>query len=148
MKWVKMDGKEDGEAYEEQASSPIQVLQEISEEAFKMAGETLQNMYSGNSSMPPLAPGHRRSQSEVVTTRHRRSNSLQKLKCQMQKAFKWGSNSRGDLRLAFNPEVLANQKRQWYQLHSRSKVFFCNSCCLESHLKSYILYQFILCLMN
>ncbi|XP_034227019.1 uncharacterized protein LOC117636568 isoform X4 [Prunus dulcis] len=116
-----MDGKEDGEAYEEQASSPIQVLQEISEEAFKMAGETLQNMYSGNSSMPPLAPGHRRSQSEVVTTRHRRSNSLQKLKCQMQKAFKWGSNSRGDLRLAFNPEVLANQKRQWYQLHSRSK---------------------------
>lgn len=121
MKWVKMDGKEDGEAYEEQASSPIQVLQEISEEAFKMAGETLQNMYSGNSSMPPLAPGHRRSQSEVVTTRHRRSNSLQKLKCQMQKAWKWGSNSRGDLRLAFNPEVLANQKRQWYQLHSRSK---------------------------
>ncbi|XP_016650822.1 PREDICTED: uncharacterized protein LOC103334392 isoform X3 [Prunus mume] len=116
-----MDGKEDGEAYEEQASSPIQVLQEISEEAFKMAGETLQNMYSGNSSMPPLAPGHRRSQSEVVTTRHRRSNSLQKLKCQMQKAWKWGSNSRGDLRLAFNPEVLANQKRQWYQLHSRSK---------------------------
>ncbi|CAL9023384.1 unnamed protein product [Prunus brigantina] len=116
-----MDGKEDGEAHEEQASSPIQVLQEISEEAFKMAGETLQNMYSGNSSMPPLAPGHRRSQSEVVTTRHRRSNSLQKLKCQMQKAWKWGSNSRGDLRLAFNPEVLANQKRQWYQLHSRSK---------------------------
>ncbi|KAL6271313.1 hypothetical protein ACE6H2_028224 [Prunus campanulata] len=116
-----MDGKEDGEAYEEKASSPIQVLQEISEEAFKMAGETLQNMYSGNSSMPPLAPGHRRSQSEVVTTRHRRSNSLQKLKCQMQKAWKWGSNSRGDLQLAFNPEVLANQKRQWYQLHSRSK---------------------------
>lgn len=123
---VKMEAKEDGEEYEEQALSPIQVLQELSEEAFKLAGETLSNVYSGNSSMPPLAPGHRRSQSEVVTTRHRRSNSFHKLKSHMQKAWKWGSNSRDDLRLAFNPEVLANQKRQWYELHSKSKVFYSN----------------------
>ncbi|KAM1684326.1 hypothetical protein ACFX15_034938 [Malus domestica] len=116
-----MEGKEDAEAYEEQPPSPIQVLQEISEEALKVAGETLQNVVPGNSSMPPLAPGHRRSRSEIVTTGHRRSNSFQKLKNQMQRAWRWGGNSRDDLRLAFNPEVLANQKRQWYQLHSKSK---------------------------
>ncbi|KAB2620393.1 hypothetical protein D8674_040006 [Pyrus ussuriensis x Pyrus communis] len=116
-----MEGKEDGEAYEERPPSPTQVLQEISEEAFKVAGETLQNVVSGNSSMPPLAPGHTRSQSEVVSTTHRRSNSFQKLKTQMQKAWRWGGSSRDGLRLSFNPEVLANQKRQWYQRHSKSK---------------------------
>ncbi|TQD87462.1 hypothetical protein C1H46_026974 [Malus baccata] len=118
-----MEGKEDGEAYEERPPSPAQVLQEISEEAFKVAGETLQNVVSGKSSMPPLAPGHTRSQSEVVTTTHRRrrSNSFQKLKTQMQKAWRWGGSSWDGLRLSFNPEVLANQKRQWYQRYSKSK---------------------------
>lgn len=134
-----MDTKEDAEGHEEGDSSPIQVLQQISEEAFRMAGEAFNNL--GNSSMPPLAPGHRRAQSEVVTTRHRRSNSFQKLKNQMQKAWKWGNNSPDDCRLNFNPEVLANQKRQWYQLHSKSKVvfpvfciWFYSFCCYSSYI--------------
>ncbi|XP_062021559.1 uncharacterized protein LOC133738123 [Rosa rugosa] len=111
-----MDAKEDAEGHEEGGSSPIQV---ISEEACTVAGEAPNNLASPN--MPPLAPGngHRRTQSDVLTTKHRRSHSFQRLKNQMQKAWRWGTNH--DSRLAFNPEVLANQKRQWYQLHSKSK---------------------------
>ncbi|XP_050365548.1 uncharacterized protein LOC126784096 [Argentina anserina] len=111
-----MDAKEDGEGHEEGgSSSPIAVLQEMSEEALRVAGEPL-----NSPNMPPLAPGHRRAQSEVLTTRHKRSNSFQKLKNQMQKAWRWGTNQ-DDSRMNFNPEVLLNQKRQWYRLHSKSK---------------------------
>nr|XP_004292250.2 PREDICTED: uncharacterized protein LOC101314825 isoform X1 [Fragaria vesca subsp. vesca] len=110
-----MDAKEDAEGHEEGGSSPIPVLQQMSEEAFRVAGEPLNSPH-----MPPLAPGHRRAQSEVVTTRPKRSNSFQKLKNQMQKAWRWGTNQ-DDSRMNFNPEVLANQKRQWYRLHSKSK---------------------------
>ncbi|KAB1208648.1 DENN domain-containing protein 5B [Morella rubra] len=109
-----MDTKEDAEV-QEQPSSPILVLQHIS--------GALHSMYSGNSNVPPpgLGQGHRRSQSEVVTTAHGRHNSFQRLKSHMQKAWKWGSNSRvEDYQRSFNPEVLANQKRQWYQFHTKS----------------------------
>lgn len=117
-----MDAKEDAEGHEEGGSSPIPVLQQMSEEAFRVAGEPLNSPH-----MPPLAPGHRRAQSEVVTTRPKRSNSFQKLKNQMQKAWRWGTNQ-DDSQMNFNPEVLANQKRQWYRLHSKSKVFSSTMC--------------------
>ncbi|KAG6719202.1 hypothetical protein I3842_04G190100 [Carya illinoinensis] len=118
-----MDTKDDYEVQEEMSISPILVLQHISEEAFRVAGEALHNVYSGNSNFPRpgLGQGHRRTRSEVVTTAHRRNNSFQRLKSQMQKAWKWSSNSREeDYKRSFNPEVLANQKRQWYQLHTKS----------------------------
>ncbi|KAF5459436.1 hypothetical protein F2P56_023381 [Juglans regia] len=118
-----MDTKDDNEVQEEMSVSPILVLQHISEEAFRVAGEALHNVYSGNSNFPRpgLRQGHRRTQSEVVTTAHRRNNSFQRLKSQMQKAWKWSSNYREeDYKRSFNPEVLANQKRQWYQLHTKS----------------------------
>ncbi|XP_058095045.1 uncharacterized protein LOC131240674 isoform X2 [Magnolia sinica] len=52
---------------------------------------------------------------------HRRSNSFQCWMHQMQKAWNWvPSTKEPSVRLAFNPEVLVNQKRQWYQLHSRT----------------------------
>lgn len=120
-----MDTKDDYEVQEEMSISPILVLQHISEEAFRVAGEALHNVYSGNSNFPRpgLGQGHRRTRSEVVTTAHRRNNSFQRLKSQMQKAWKWSSNSREeDYKRSFNPEVLANQKRQWYQLHTKSPV--------------------------
>ncbi|PON54584.1 DENN domain containing protein [Trema orientale] len=125
---IKMDSsKEDGEGHEDRPSSPIWVLQQISEEAFRVAGEAIQSVYSGNSisnmnNVTPLGhgPGHRRAQSEILTIGHRRSNSFHRLKTQVQRAWKWGSNSREEGRRSnFNPEVLANQKRQWYQLHSK-----------------------------
>lgn len=120
-----MERKEDGEVHEDRPSSPIWVLQHLSEEAFRVAGEALHSVYSGNSNVPPLGPGHRRAQSEVLTMGHRRSNSFHRLKSHVQKAWKWGSNLREEgRRSSFNPEVLANQKRQWYQLHSKVLVFY------------------------
>lgn len=115
-----MESKEDGEVHEDRPSSPIWVLQHLSEEAFRVAGEALHSVYSGNSNVLPLGPGHRRAQSEVLTMGHRRSNSFHRLKSHVQKAWKWGSNLREEgRRSSYNPEVLANQKRQWYQLHSK-----------------------------
>ncbi|CAL5353570.1 unnamed protein product [Camellia sinensis] len=119
-----METKEDGDAQEEWPTSPYQVLQHISEEAVRVAGEAIQSVYVGcspNNIQPSEPPGHRRSQSEVLTKVHKRNNSFQRLKTHMQKALRWGSNSREQtLFSSFNPEILANQKRQWYQLHSKS----------------------------
>ncbi|XP_058749305.1 uncharacterized protein LOC131622297 isoform X2 [Vicia villosa] len=118
-----MDAKEEGEPNEDRPTSPMWVLQQISEGAFRVAGEALQNMYSGGgSNVPQVGPSvaHRRSQSELVTKDFQRSNSFQKLKAHVHKAW-WGGKSREEGLLAsFNPEVMANQKRQWYQLHPKS----------------------------
>ncbi|CAN0897720.1 hypothetical protein LINGRAHAP2_LOCUS19287 [Linum grandiflorum] len=85
------------------------------EEAIRVAvGEKVQ----GGQPQSPASQQHRRSQSEVLTRDGKRSSSFQKL---MQKAWQWGGNSREEGFVpSFNPEVLANQKRQWYQLHPKS----------------------------
>lgn len=126
-----MDSKEEAEPHEDRPSSPIWVLQQLSEGAFRVAGEALQSMYpSGGdggvgSSISHVGPGvHRRSQSELVIKGIQRSESLQKLKSHVHKALRWGSRSReAGFPTNFNPEVMANQKRQWYQLHPKSLVF-------------------------
>nr|POF27273.1 denn domain-containing protein 5b [Quercus suber] len=122
-----MDTKEDAEVPEENLASPVWVLQHLSEEVVRVAGDALHNMYPVSPSFPPLRPepglgqGHRRSQSVAVPAFNGRSNSFQRLKTRMQKAWKWGSNSQEENNWrSFNPEVLANQKRQWYRLHSKS----------------------------
>ncbi|GAV84174.1 DENN domain-containing protein [Cephalotus follicularis] len=119
-----MDTKEDADAQDDRLSvSPYWIIQQISEEAFRVAGEALHNVYSGNPSSGSGMPVHRRSQSEVLSGGHRHSNSFQKFKSQMQKAWKWGSHMLEEgYRFSFNPEVLANQKRQWYQYHSKTMV--------------------------
>ncbi|KAJ6403655.1 hypothetical protein OIU84_011957 [Salix udensis] len=64
-----------------------------------------------------------RSQSDVFTNGagSLRSSSFRKLKTRMQNALRRGGDSREQGYLpSFNPEVLANQKRQWYQLNSKS----------------------------
>ncbi|XP_050251956.1 uncharacterized protein LOC126698629 isoform X1 [Quercus robur] len=122
-----MDKKEDAEVQEENSASPVWVLQHLSEQVVRVAGDALHNVYPVSPNIQPLRPepglgqGHRRSQSDVVPKFNGRTNSFQRLKTRMQKAWKWGSNSQeeGNWR-SFNPEVLANQKRQWYQLHSKS----------------------------
>ncbi|XP_044492088.1 uncharacterized protein LOC123215881 isoform X2 [Mangifera indica] len=113
-----MESKEDCDAQKDTPSSQIRVIQKISEDAVKVAGEALP---SGANS---LASRHRRSQSEILTGQGGigRNNSFQRLKSQVQRAWRWGGLLRedDDYRYCFNPEVLANQKRQWYQLHSKS----------------------------
>ncbi|XP_075100932.1 uncharacterized protein LOC107783660 isoform X3 [Nicotiana tabacum] len=120
----------EGNGQEELPSSPYRVLQQISEEAVRVAGEALQNVYSSSSSR--FSPstgivGHRRSRSEIVTSSIHRSGSsnFTKWKSQMQRALRnWGTTSQEDCSfLSFNPEVLANQKRQWYQLHSKTSDY-------------------------
>lgn len=126
----------DAEARDDNSSSTNPVLQQISEEAVKGAGEAKQSVHPRSSNMPSLASssfssssssaGHRRSHSEVVATgKHRRSNSFHRWKSHMQKALRWGSNSQDQgSQSTFNPEILANQKRQWYQLHSKTPVCY------------------------
>ncbi|CAK7349498.1 unnamed protein product [Dovyalis caffra] len=120
-----MGTKGDGESQEIRPHSPYSVLQHLSEEAFRVAGEALHSVYSGTGPAPgsQSMQQHRRSQSEIFTAGagNVRSSSFRKLKTQMQRAWRWGGNSREQGYLpSFNPEVLANQKRQWYQLNSKS----------------------------
>ncbi|KAJ0265498.1 DENN protein [Hirschfeldia incana] len=85
----------------------------------KAAEDTFQKVYFNGPVLPQSpSPGHKHPQSEMENPGHRRTNSFQRLKTQMHKAWRGVSNLREDNRPTFNPEVLANQKRQWYQLHS------------------------------
>ncbi|KAJ8616794.1 hypothetical protein MRB53_036166 [Persea americana] len=66
------------------------------------------------------APSHRPRCSKVLNSRHQRSSSFQRWMHQMQRAWNWVPPPREEgSRSNFNPEVLANQKRQWYQHQSR-----------------------------
>ncbi|XP_020084627.1 uncharacterized protein LOC109707627 isoform X1 [Ananas comosus] len=64
--------------------------------------------------------------------KHVRSGSFQKWRRQMQRAWRWGPGGRGGaagggggreqgMRATLNLEVMANQKRQWYRIHSRAR---------------------------
>nr|XP_010933158.1 uncharacterized protein LOC105053615 isoform X2 [Elaeis guineensis] len=61
--------------------------------------------------------------------RHVRSNSFQRWRRQIQRAWRWGpsggnnSNSGREqgFKTTLNLEVMANQKRQWYQIQSKSR---------------------------
>ncbi|RAL43437.1 hypothetical protein DM860_012578 [Cuscuta australis] len=123
----------EGEWGEELQTPPYQVLQQISEEVVRVTGEALQNI-TGSFGIPPAASRsrtHRRSHSEVVVTSSSSSSSVlhwggggnaynfQKWKIQMQKALHWGNHFQDDSP-SFNPEILADQKRQWYQLHPKA----------------------------
>ncbi|XP_043706121.1 uncharacterized protein LOC122655827 isoform X2 [Telopea speciosissima] len=116
-----MGTTEDAETRDDQQVSQSAALQRLSEEAFRAAGQVNKNIYVGSSNIPPPVPpvsGHRRCQSEVVT---KRTNSFQRWKAQMQKAWRWGDDTTEKIsRSNFNPEVLASQKRQWYKLHTKT----------------------------
>lgn len=127
-----MDVKENADMPEEwpRPASPIEVVQHLSEEAVRASSEALRNVsgFTNSNALPPLMPGHRRAHSEVVTSFYGRNAScsnFQKWKSQMQRALHWGNcSSRDSEHFSFDPEILANQKRQWYQLHSKTLV--CN----------------------
>ncbi|XP_062216805.1 uncharacterized protein LOC133916923 isoform X2 [Phragmites australis] len=63
--------------------------------------------------------------------RHVRTGSFQRFRQQMQRAWKWGPIGGGGggerspreqlLRTTVNIEAMANQKRQWYQIHSKAQ---------------------------
>nr|DAD36908.1 TPA_asm: hypothetical protein HUJ06_007549 [Nelumbo nucifera] len=117
---------EDADAPKERLPSPF-----LSVEAVEVPGEALQNVYTGNANMPPLPLGQRRSQSggrgETVSSGYVCSNSFQRWKAQTQKAWRLHGNTREKGKSNFNPEILAEQKRQWYRLHSKTLV-----CCFGS----------------
>ncbi|KAK1380733.1 UDENN domain-containing protein [Heracleum sosnowskyi] len=71
-------------------------------------------------SLPASGPVHRRTKSDVLLsgTGNRPGIAFQKWKTQVQRAFKWVKEESTDYN--FNPEILADQKRQWSQLHSDS----------------------------
>ncbi|KAK3150467.1 hypothetical protein QOZ80_3AG0233550 [Eleusine coracana subsp. coracana] len=82
-------------------------------------------MFSGSSeSSSPLSQIKQQS-------RHVRTGSFQRFRQQMQRAWKWGPIGGGGggerspreqlLRTTVNIEAMANQKRQWYQIHSKAK---------------------------
>uniref|UniRef100_A0A453J058 Uncharacterized protein n=2 Tax=Aegilops tauschii subsp. strangulata TaxID=200361 RepID=A0A453J058_AEGTS len=64
--------------------------------------------------------------------RHVRTSSFQRFRQQMQRAWKWGPVGGGGdaerspreqlLRTTVNIEAMANQKRQWYQVHAKVRV--------------------------
>ncbi|XP_074268698.1 uncharacterized protein LOC141592043 [Silene latifolia] len=124
-----MDLKEDGDLHVERPASPLWVLHQISEEAVRVASE-----YLGSANTSPVWTGHRKTQSEIVSQSHRRSNSFQNLKTSLSKAWRWGGNSQYENRkFNFNPEVLANQKRQWYQLHTQDRTKYKEPTSLFEH---------------
>ncbi|KAL8250028.1 hypothetical protein R6Q59_033721 [Mikania micrantha] len=67
--------------------------------------------------MTTIGTNHRRSRSEIVTSFDDQTNGFQKFKTHMQRALNWGG---GQDEAFFNPEILANQKRQWCQVQSKS----------------------------
>ncbi|KAK8694058.1 hypothetical protein V6N13_071620 [Hibiscus sabdariffa] len=118
-----MTFKEEAEGQEDKSRSSIwEINPGFEEEALNQDGET-QNPVQSRSTGPPRLPpsGHRRTRSEFQIAGHSQSYSFQTLKTQVQKAWQWGGFSRDErYQPSFNPEVLANQKRQWYQLNSKS----------------------------
>lgn len=115
----------EGELPEDLQLPPRHASHQISEGAVRVTSEALQNV-SGSLGVPPARAAHRRSHSEVVTSSaNRGGNNIPKWKTHMQRALRWGNNFQGESPFSsFNPEVLANQKRQWYQLHSKTSVCF------------------------
>ncbi|KAK8654169.1 hypothetical protein V6N13_128142 [Hibiscus sabdariffa] len=117
-----METKEGNEDNPPSHSRELNHLFEEEDLKDKMDGEaqTLeQSVNSGPSKLPPL--GHRRTQSEVLAAGHRHDNGFQRLKTSMQKALQVSGNSKdGKYHSIFNPEVLANQKRLWYQRHTKT----------------------------
>uniref|UniRef100_A0A0D6R184 UDENN domain-containing protein n=1 Tax=Araucaria cunninghamii TaxID=56994 RepID=A0A0D6R184_ARACU len=88
----------------EMDQSAASVLSQTTEEVARAAIEAAQSV--------------RPSPSIVVSAKEPNNHNVQKWKRQLQKVWKWGSHSReSDHKSAFNPEVLASQKRQWYALH-------------------------------
>lgn len=112
LRVVEMEG--DAEAQEDQKVSFEAIIEDTSACGSPRATPTIS------------VPGHRRCQSEITIT-HRRSDSFQKLKVHVQKAWRRGAfGGEQGPSSSFNLEVLANQKRQWYQLHSKTLVYlFC-----------------------
>ncbi|KAI9122003.1 hypothetical protein K1719_006692 [Acacia pycnantha] len=121
-----MDTKEDAGPHasknEDRDLSSASTPNQTPGEAIRADGEAFNAVYSNVSSVPPKeAPAHRRIRSETVIEGLRRSDSLRKLKSHVQKAWWWGGRSREyGFSSSFNLEDLANEKRLWYQLHSKT----------------------------
>lgn len=135
-----MEAKEHDDIHEDWSAppSPIEVLQQLSKEAVRMAGEAWHHAYPNVPTMQAV-PKHRRARSEIITSTHDNNGgngNNQRLKGHMQRALHMGGRCSFDdsQYSSFDPEILANQKRQWYQLNSKALVHILESfslCCLS-----------------
>ncbi|KAK9057407.1 hypothetical protein SSX86_022242 [Deinandra increscens subsp. villosa] len=90
----------------------------VSEVTNKLIGEALHSESSSAPRMTTVGSKHRRCRSEIVTSLNTtQTNGFQRFKNHMQRALNWGGSQD---QAFFNPELLAHQKRQWYQFHSNS----------------------------
>lgn len=124
-----MEAKENDDIHEDWSAppSPIEVLQQLSKEAVRMAGEAWHHAYPANVPTMQAVPRHRRARSEIITSTLNNNDgngNTQRLKGHMQRALQMGGRCSFDdsQYSSFDPEILANQKRQWYQLNSKTLV--------------------------
>ncbi|XP_039132612.1 uncharacterized protein LOC120269339 isoform X1 [Dioscorea cayenensis subsp. rotundata] len=72
----------------------------------------------------PASPASSQCANYPPRPRHIRSNSFQRWKRQVQRAWWWGSNAASreqGLKASVHLEMMANQKRQWYQIQSKTR---------------------------
>ncbi|KAE8774946.1 DENN domain-containing protein 5B [Hordeum vulgare] len=104
----------------------------------------MEDSRSRSSSAPP-SPGPSSSPAPQIRPhpRHVRTSSFQRFRQQMQRAWKWGPVGGGGgaerspreqlLRTTVNIEAMANQKRQWYQIHAKDQNQFKEPSSLFEH---------------
>ncbi|CAA0815230.1 DENN (AEX-3) domain-containing protein [Striga hermonthica] len=123
---TKDNGDDLSEDWSSHASSPSEAFHQFPQEGVKVAAEEWHNGFPGSPilPLPEQAPRHRRAHSEIPSLFYKKStstSSFHRWKSQMQRALQWGGRSFQDRHYSsFDPEILANQKRQWYQIHSKT----------------------------
>lgn len=101
----------------EEAAAPVSLSPEhsVTEAPSVTPGQACASVSSSGSSSPALP------------VRHVRSSSFQKWRHQMQRAWRWGPNGGSSsmrelgIKASVNVEMMANQKRQWYQIQSKTR---------------------------
>lgn len=103
------------------ATKPSEPEMDYDEAMARVGGEASSSLKSDCHNLSPSRP------STVTSFRsigQLRSNSIQRFRKQMQRVWKRtpGSSREQGMKMGVNLEAMANQKRQWYQIHSQSQV--------------------------
>ncbi|KAI4965141.1 hypothetical protein ZWY2020_057393 [Hordeum vulgare] len=132
------------EAYESPPASGASGLWGLTARAGRLGSPGMEDSRSRSSSAPP-SPGPSSSPAPQIRPhpRHVRTSSFQRFRQQMQRAWKWGPVGGGGgaerspreqlLRTTVNIEAMANQKRQWYQIHAKDQNQFKEPSSLFEH---------------
>ncbi|CAA7390636.1 unnamed protein product [Spirodela intermedia] len=104
------------------ATKPSEPETDYDEAMARVGGEATSSLKSDYHNLSPSRP------STVTSFRliaQLRSNSIQRFRKQMQRVWKRtpGSSREQEMKTSVNLEAMANQKRQWYQIHSQSQGY-------------------------